>query len=155
MPFIPLSSFCFSVFTPFQKKKMSTCTHFRVQFPLHWLAYLYSTLQFPLQSDTCIQKQFLLQNLCTCIPLHSSLTVIQYLYSCFIIYHYSHSLSTCRKKIQNSKKTLQNSSANRVCWWRSKGIDHKIKVITNKNIKDLWDVSQLCTKQVGTGEMIK
>jgi len=28
-------------------------------------------------------------------------------------------------------------------------------VITNENIKDLRDVSQLCTKQVGTGEMIK
>ena len=33
--------------------------------------------------------------------------------------------------------------------------DHKTKVITNENIKDLQDVSQLCTKQVGTGEMIK
>ena len=33
--------------------------------------------------------------------------------------------------------------------------DHKTKTITNENIKDLQDVSQLCTKQVGTGEMIK
>jgi len=33
--------------------------------------------------------------------------------------------------------------------------DHKTKVITNENIKDLQDISQLCTKQVGTGEMIK
>jgi len=33
--------------------------------------------------------------------------------------------------------------------------DHKTKVTTNENIKDLQDVSQLCTKQVGTGEMIK
>jgi len=33
--------------------------------------------------------------------------------------------------------------------------DHKTKVITNEDIKDLRDVSQLCTKQVGTGEMIK
>ena len=28
-------------------------------------------------------------------------------------------------------------------------------MITNENIKDLQDVSQLCTKQVGTGEIIK
>ena len=47
---------------------MSPYTHFRVQFLLHWFAYLYSTLQFLLQSDTCIQKQSLLQNLRTCIP---------------------------------------------------------------------------------------
>jgi len=33
--------------------------------------------------------------------------------------------------------------------------DHKTKVITNENIKDLQDVSQLCTKQVDTGKMIK
>jgi len=37
----------------------------------------------------------------------------------------------------------------------SKGIDHKTKVITNENIRSPQDVSQLCTKQVGTGEMIK
>ena len=28
-------------------------------------------------------------------------------------------------------------------------------MIKNRNIKDLRDVSQLCTKQVGTGEMIR
>jgi len=33
--------------------------------------------------------------------------------------------------------------------------DHKTKVITNENIKDLQGVSQLCTKQVGTEEMVK
>ena len=46
----------------FKKKKilsLSICTHSRVQFHLHWLTYLYSAPQFPLQSDTCI-------------PLHSS-----------------------------------------------------------------------------------
>jgi len=32
--------------------------------------------------------------------------------------------------------------------------DHKTRVI-NENIEDLQDVSQLCTKQVGTREMIK
>jgi len=35
------------------------------------------------------------------------------------------------------------------------GIGHKTKVITNENLKDPQDVSQLCTKQVGTREMIK
>ena len=33
--------------------------------------------------------------------------------------------------------------------------DYKTKVITNERKRDLWDVSQLCTKQVDTGEMIK
>jgi len=47
-------------------------------------------------------------------------------------------------------------------WWRqecadggSKGIDHKTKVKTNENIRSPQDVLQLCTRQVGTGEMIK
>jgi len=35
------------------------------------------------------------------------------------------------------------------------GIGHRTRVMTNENIKDPQDVSQLCTKQVGTGEMIK
>ena len=39
------------------------------------------------------------------------------------------------------------------CWWESKGIWSQDK--SDNKIKDLWDVSQLCTKQVGTGEMIK
>jgi len=33
--------------------------------------------------------------------------------------------------------------------------DHKTRVKTNETMKDLQDVSQLCTKQVGTREMIK
>ena len=33
--------------------------------------------------------------------------------------------------------------------------DHEIRIIINENIKGLRDISQLCTKQVGTGEMIK
>jgi len=33
--------------------------------------------------------------------------------------------------------------------------DLETRVITNENIMDLQDVSQLCTKQVGTGEIIK
>ena len=37
----------------------------------------------------------------------------------------------------------------------SKRIDHKTKVITNENIRSPRDVSQLCTKQVSTAEMIK
>ena len=37
----------------------------------------------------------------------------------------------------------------------SKGIDHETRVITNENLKGLQNVLQLCTKQVGTREMIK
>ena len=55
----------------FKKKKnlmmISFYIQFGVQFPLHWFTYLYSALQFLLQSDTCIQKQSPLQNLHTYI----------------------------------------------------------------------------------------
>ena len=69
--------------------------------------------------DTCIQKQSLLQNSYTCIPLQSSLAIIQYLYSCFIIYHYSHLLSIHRKNNNiYQKRKLQSSSADRVHDWR-------------------------------------
>ena len=103
----------------FKKKKkilsLSICTHSRVQFPLHWLAYLYSTLQFLLQSDTYIQKQSPLQNWGTCISLQfllrSSITCI--LASSFIITHI-HFLLQGEQYLLN-KKRLQDSSSDRVC----------------------------------------
>ena len=32
-------------------------------------------------------------------------------------------------------------------WWGSKGIDHRTKVITNGNVKDPLDISQLCANK--------
>ena len=60
-----------------------------------------------------------------------------------------------RELWKQHSRLFRKERKDRSWWWESKGIDHKTKVITNKNIKDPWDVSQLCTKQVGTGEMIK
>ena len=103
-----ISSIPFSTFTLLQKKKsLSICTHSRVQFPLHWLAYLYSTPQFPLQSDTCIQKQSPLQSLGTCIapqfPLWSLITCILF-YQLSLLTSTSHSQKNSNKIQQNQKR---------------------------------------------------
>ena len=104
----------------FKKKKLSlsTCTHSGVQFPLCWLAYLYSAPQFLFQSSTCIQKQSPLQNLDTCISLQFPLWSLIILV--FLLHHLSSLTSTSihRSKenaIQKSKETLSNSSSDRVC----------------------------------------
>ena len=80
---ILLSRLYFSAFTLLQKKKKKILEYLytfqsAVSFALTCLLvfhstvsvaiwYLYFALQFPLQSDTCIQKQSPLQNLSTCI----------------------------------------------------------------------------------------
>jgi len=101
----------------FKKKNLSlsTCIHSRVQFPLRWIAYLYSTPQFLLPSGTCIQKQSPLQNLGTCIslqfPLRSSIT-------CILFHHcyYSHPFSTHRKKTNEFKKLIKQNYKFLVPW---------------------------------------
>ena len=93
----------------FKKKKknlsLSICTYSRVQFPLHWLAYLYSAPQFLLQSNTCIQKQSPLQSLSTCsslqFPLRLSSTCI--LVSSFIVAHI-HFLLQGEQHLSNKEK---------------------------------------------------